>query len=160
METLQILKDKALHAFKNADKNGKQLLADLFDKKVFEIYVFERIQSWNDVYEDHGLNPATALPYPIPSNEAQVWLNTVEKIRLLFESLNEGWKPNYDDANECKYWPAYKKTKGAGFGFSRTITHWAYTITLAGSRLVLKTEALVLHAVKYFDEDLKILYTK
>ncbi|MCK9402939.1 MAG: hypothetical protein M0Q26_06040 [Chitinophagaceae bacterium] len=160
METLQILKDKALHAFKNADKNGKQLLADLFDKKVFAIDVFDRIQSWDAVYEDHGINPAIALPYPIPANEAQAWLNTVEKVRLLFESLNDGWKPNYNDANEGKYWPVYRKIKGAGFGFSHTYTYCTVTDTHAGSRLVLKSESLVLHAVKYFDEDLKILYTK
>lgn len=160
METLQISKANALDAFKKAETSGRQLLSNLFGKKVFAIDVFERIQCWNDVYEDHGLNPATALPYPIPANEDQVWLNTVEKVRLLFKSLNEGWKPNYDDENEGKYWPVYRKVKGAGFGFSYSRTGWTYPHTYAGSRLVLKDMPRVLHAVRYFDDDLKTFYTK
>lgn len=164
METLQILKEKAVQAFKNADAKGKQLLTDLFDKKVLAIDVRDRILTMQDVYEDHGLTEATALPWPSPKNSAQVWLNTVEKLRLLFESLNEGEVLDFtkEDQRKVRGWVDIIKDDNdpAGFRVTRTLTYWTRTDTHVGSRLCLKSDALYQHVFKHFMPELKIYFNK
>ena len=164
METLQIVKDKALHAFKNADKNGRQLLTDLFGKKVLSVDVMDRILTPLDVYEDHQLTEAEALPWQCANTSAKVWLNNEEFLRLLFESLNEGWVAYMGDANQRKVygWVNLERDNSnpAGYRVTLTDTNWTVTSTGVGSRLCLKSDALWKHVFTHFMPQLIIHYAK
>lgn len=44
------------------------------------------------------------------------------KLKTIAEALNEGWRPNWADSNEYKYWPWFVYNS-ASAGFSYAITH-------------------------------------
>ena len=67
------------------------------------------------------------------------------KVKMFIEALCEGWKPNYDDSNEAKYYPWFKKTN-TGFVFFLGV-YTDYCDSCVGSSLVLPTPELVKHAV-------------
>lgn len=71
------------------------------------------------------------------------------KLMVIAEALNEGWKPNWDDSSEYKYWP-YFETNPAGVGFSYTYCDDWYTFTYVGSRLCYKSDELAEYAGKQF----------
>ena len=79
------------------------------------------------------------------------------KLATVVEALNEGWVPNWNDTNECKYYPWFyiqPNTNGASAGLSCTYTDYAASGTDAniGSRLCLKTSALARYAGEQFTE--------
>jgi hypothetical protein len=165
-DILEIVKDKAVQAFKNADQKGKQLLTDLFGKKVLTVDVIERIETWEDVFADHETTESEALPWKNANTPAKVWLNAVEMIRLLFESLNEGEVLDFTKADQRKVrgWVNIVKDDNdpAGFRVTGTSTYWTNTGTNVGSRLCLKDERLWQHvfANTHFMEKFKIYFNK
>lgn len=73
------------------------------------------------------------------------------KLVIIAEALNEGWKPNWADHNECKYYPWFYFPKAAsGFGFSHGDCVYTYTSTYVGSRLCFKTADLSIYVGKQF----------
>ncbi len=83
------------------------------------------------------------------------------KLTKIIEALNEGWKPNWNDSSETKYFPWFQikadAKRPAGFGFSYYDCDGWHTGTYCGSRLCLKSRELALYAGKQF-KDLYIEY--
>lgn len=154
--------DVARKEFASATSNEKEMLTRIFGNKILP--VMERIKTWQDVYDDHGVTEQEALPWKNPSTPAQVWLNTVEKLRLLFESLNEGTVLDFLESNQAKWRPWIEFTKDdsqpAGFRVSYTLTVWTGTGTVVGSRLCLKSDPLAKHVLNNFMDDLIIYFNK
>lgn len=77
------------------------------------------------------------------------------QIIVITEALNEGWKPNWDDSNEAKYFPWFWKEKeGVSSGFVFHVAIYCYSSADAayGLRLCFKTRALAEYAGKQFIE--------
>lgn len=73
------------------------------------------------------------------------------KLKTVVEALNEGWRPNWEDTNEYKYFPwFYVEKTSAGLSCSSTFRTPTYTYALIGSRLCFKTSALATFAAKQF----------
>lgn len=77
------------------------------------------------------------------------------KLVIINEALNEGWKPNWGDWNEAKYyaWFDFKRgsDKSSGFGFSYYVWTYSHTYTGVGARLCYKTSDLAKYAGKQFE---------
>lgn len=75
------------------------------------------------------------------------------KLKTIAEALNEGWRPNWADSNEYKYWPWFVYNSGASAGFSYANTDYAasYPYTSIGSRLCYKTRELAAYAGRQFE---------
>ena len=162
-EILEVTKANALKAFNEAEPIGKKILANLFPKH-FPMNVMERITTAEDVYADHETTESEAMPWQNASTPAKVWLNNEEFLRLLFESLNEGWVADFTNPDQKKVygWVEFKKdeTNPAGFRVVDTSTNWTGTDAYVGSRLCLKNDALWSHVFKYFMPQLIIHYNK
>ncbi len=83
------------------------------------------------------------------------------KLLIIAKALNEGWKPNWNDDSEYKYFPYFRvkasDKKHSGFGFSYSDFDYWYSFTDVGSRLCFKSSELALYAANQF-EDLYIEY--
>jgi hypothetical protein len=80
------------------------------------------------------------------------------KIEIITEALNEGWKPNWDNSTEGKYYPWFRmSSSGSGFAFDDFLCDDA--ISDVGSRLVFKTRELAEYAGKQFVEIYKEMFT-
>jgi hypothetical protein len=78
------------------------------------------------------------------------------KLVIINEALNEGWKPNWGDWNESKYFPWFDFQRGSdkssGFGFSYFVWTYSLTGTDVGARLCFKSAELAKYAGKQFEE--------
>ena len=115
-----------------------------------------KIKTFEDACSALGVD-ATALPdfSMIPENHRKALL-THYKLVIVAEALNEGWKPDWSNNDECKYTPWLSvdedKNKPSGFGLScHGYAGW-YTGTLVGSRLCFKSRELARYAVENFTE--------
>lgn len=129
----------------------KTILEKTFSKEFFSQSVKNRINSWEDIAAEYGIDPVNSLPYPNPCLETGYPVFTYEDgtksnpvadkkhknacfmLELLGRLLN-GKPVNYDNSNQGKYWPWFKK-RPAGFGFGDVNTGYDVTHTTVGPRL-------------------------
>lgn len=74
------------------------------------------------------------------------------KLKTIAEALNEGWRPNWADSNEYKYFP-WSVYNPSSAGFAYALTYYAATSADAfvGSRLCYKTRELATYAGRQFE---------
>ena len=69
-------------------------------------------------------------------------------IKLLVQTLNEGWTPDWSNENQWKYYPWFDMAGSSGFRFDGC-AYWGSGSTV-GSRLCFKSRELAEHAGKHF----------
>lgn len=74
------------------------------------------------------------------------------KLKTIAEALNEGWRPDWANSNENKYWPWFVyNTANAGFSCANTNYTASDTHANVGSRLCYKTRELAAYAGRQFE---------
>lgn len=74
------------------------------------------------------------------------------KLKTIAEALNEGWRPNWADSNEYKYWPWFVyNPASAGFSYASTYHSASNANAYIGSRLCYKTRELAAYAGRTFE---------
>lgn len=152
MRTLQIKQDSLLVAFRNAGKEGKQVLSDLFGKQV-ALYdnITDRVKSFEDACQVLGISTNVPEVKGLPRKHQKAIIANY-KLIIIAEALNEGWKPNWQDSDEYKYYPWFDMSNPAGVGFSRTYAAASNTIAYFGSRLCLKNRELAIYFGQTFTD--------
>lgn len=152
MRTLQIKQDSLLVAFRNAGKEGKQVLSDLFGKQV-ALYdnITDRVKSFEDACQVLGISTNVPEVKGLPRKHQKAIIANY-KLIIIAEALNEGWKPNWQDSDEYKYYPWFDMSNPAGVGYS--YTNYTASITYAnfGSRLCLKNRELAIYFGQTFTD--------
>lgn len=152
MKNLNITAEAVKQAFKNAGKDGKQVLTDLFGKQV-SLYdnITERVKSFEDACQVLGISTNVPDVKGLPRKHQKAIVANY-KLIIIAEALNEGWKPNWQDSDEYKYYPWFDMTNPAGVGCSHT--HAAATNAGAnvGSRLCFKNRELAIYFGQQFTD--------
>lgn len=77
------------------------------------------------------------------------------KLKTIAEALNEGWRPDWANSNENKYWPWFVyNTASAGFSYGDTVnsaSSASISSASVGSRLCYKTRELAAYAGRQFE---------
>lgn len=152
MRTLQIKQDSLLVAFRNAGKEGKQVLSDLFGKQV-ALYdnITDRVKSFEDACQVLGISTNVPEVKGLPRKHQKAIIANY-KLIVIAEALNEGWKPNWQDSDEYKYYPWFDMSNPAGVGYSYTDYAASYTSASFGSRLCLKNRELAIYFGQTFTD--------
>lgn len=152
MRTLQIKQDSLLVAFRNAGKEGKQVLSDLFGKQV-ALYdnITDRVKSFEDACQVLGISTNVPEVKGLPRKHQKAIIANY-KLIVIAEALNEGWKPNWQDSDEYKYYPWFDMSNPAGVGFSYTSHTASLTTANFGSRLCLKNRELAIYFGQTFTD--------
>lgn len=152
MRTLQIKQDSLLVAFRNAGKEGKQVLSDLFGKQV-ALYdnITDRVKSFEDACQVLGISTNVPEVKGLPRKHQKAIIANY-KLIIIAEALNEGWKPNWQDSDEYKYYPWFDMSNPAGVGYSSTYYAASYTDANFGSRLCLKNRELAIYFGQTFTD--------
>lgn len=152
MRTLQIKQDSLLAAFRNAGKEGKQVLSDLFGKQV-ALYdnITDRVKSFEDACQVLGISTNVPEVKGLPRKHQKAIIANY-KLIVIAEALNEGWKPNWQDSDEYKYYPWFDMSNPAGVGYSHTAYAASYTYASFGSRLCLKNRELAIYFGQTFTD--------
>lgn len=152
MRTLQIKQDSLLVAFRNAGKEGKQVLSDLFGKQV-ALYdnITDRVKSFEDACQVLGISTNVPEVKGLPRKHQKAIIANY-KLIVIAEALNEGWKPNWQDSDEYKYYPWFDMSNPAGVGCSYTSSTASEAIAGVGSRLCLKNRELAIYFGQTFTD--------
>lgn len=152
MRTLQIKQDSLLVAFRNAGKEGKQVLSDLFGKQV-ALYdnITDRVKSFEDACQVLGISTNVPEVKGLPRKHQKAIIANY-KLIVIAEALNEGWKPNWQDSDEYKYYPWFDMSNPAGVGVSSTNDTASLTYADVGSRLCLKNRELAIYFGQTFTD--------
>ena len=152
MRTLQIKQDSLLVAFRNAGKEGKQVLSDLFGKQV-ALYdnITDRVKSFEDACQVLGISTNVPEVKGLPRKHQKAIIANY-KLIVIAEALNEGWKPNWQDSDEYKYYPWFDMSNPAGVGYSYTNNTASRTNANFGSRLCLKNRELAIYFGQTFTD--------
>lgn len=119
----------------------------LKEKAAKPMKVTDRIKTINDVLIDNNINIDDF-------NDAWSELEPDEKayaiLKLLAKSLNEGWTPDWSNANELKYYPYFEMKGSSGFRF--LVCDGWFSYSRVGSRLCFKSRELAEYAGKQFTD--------
>lgn len=145
---LNVDKKNALKAWKETDDKGKMLLENLYGKEVFiNQSITDRIKTFEDAMEETGrpdVPDFSSLPFDIRKH-----FEALYKMEVIVEALNEGWKPDWENNNEYKYYSWFVMSPSSfAFGGSDCGRSNAYAGSV--SRLKFKTRELAEYASKQF----------
>lgn len=83
----------------------------------------------------------------------------VFKLFIIFEAINNGWEPNWDDSDEYKWWPYFNLSSGFGMASG---SDYFYSGTTCGSRLCTDTDEKAEYIAEQFQQEYKefLLYSE
>lgn len=122
---------------------------------------YQTIKSFEDACKRLGID-FEHLPYlsKVPE-EFHKPILAYYKLVIIFKAINNGWKPNWGNYNEYKYYPWYY-VLSSGFGFDDSYYNCTTTGTTVGSRLCTDTSEKAIYIAKQFEDLYKdyILYSE
>lgn len=145
METIEITKQSALAAHRDADSKGRKLLETLFGKEFFNQKITDRVKTFEDACEVLGFDP---VKFEIDGDFDALTISAYRKLIVVARALNEGWEPDWTNSGEYKYYPYFKASSGSGLSYG-DCDH-GYSYATVGSRLCFKTSELARYAGTQF----------
>lgn len=150
---LTITRDKAKKAYNEADKNGKQLLSNLFGEGYFNEDKKTYVRTFADVCDEAGrdIGEFAVVEYWKPGEKAARHLS---RLMLIAEVFNEGWKPDMADTQQNKFYPWFNivpdASKPSGFGLSFDAYVCGLSISSLGARPYFKDRETAIYVGKQF----------
>lgn len=148
---IEVPNDLILKAYRSADKDvQKKWLAKHLPKPKS---IIDEVNSYEDACNILGIKPRTLKEFEtFCGKEKAKRLYSRHKISTLYEALNEGWMPNWDNDNQRKYY-IWKYNKNNGFGFAVCYDHY---FSRVGSDLYGKSDEVCRKVHDILEEDIKI----
>ena len=109
----------------------------------------KKIASYEDACRVLNIQPINEEVFNIFPKEDQRSMLAYHKLTVITRALNNGWKPNWDDPNEWKYYPLFRYVN-AGLSCAYTAFTASSTTANIGSRLCFPTSALAKYAAEHF----------
>lgn len=139
-ETLTINKTDFLNAYKKATGAVKTSLAKLVPTEVLNGKITDKVKSFEDACK------VLKMKVPVFAKTDSKDEVAFRKLKVIIQALNEGWKPNWKDSNEYKYYPWWDMDGGFSLFFVRGL----FRCTYVPSCLCFKNEELAQYAAKQF----------
>ena len=113
--------------------------------------ITDRVKTFDDALTIIG-GPSENFKILMSYNGFDPFMNgaiAMAKLNIIADALNEGWKPDWTNASEYKWYPYFKK---AGSGLSFHVADDWRTGTVVGSRLCFKSRELAEYAANQFKD--------
>ena len=121
-----------------------------------KISIIDKIKTFEDACEIAGINPVLFNKHCLDCYYPEDII-VYEKLKIIISVINEGWRPDWDDSSERKYYPYFNMT--GGFVFVASGYSYGVTLSHVGSRLCFKTKNDAIHTAKQFIDLYRIFYT-
>ena len=143
MKQLVIDEKRAKELYPSASSDLKGILEDTFTKQFFSTKITDRVQSFEDACKELDIDPDEQYcdRHDSPDDIAY------KKLKIIIRALNEGWKPDWNNSSQPKYWNWFY-FDSPGFRFDFAGCDYAYSVV--GSRLCFKSRELAEYAAKQF----------
>lgn len=149
MKTLQLSEQKARELYRSGSKELKTVLEESFGKDFFSQDVTERVKTYLDACHELGREPLDEKKLlELGLTEHDI---AYQKLTLIIEALNEGWKADVCDANVRRWYPWFEPN-GSPSSFAFGVSYFGHAFARAGSgsRLCYKTRGLAEYSAKKF----------
>ena len=112
--------------------------------------ITEEIKSFEDACSHLGIEPNLPVVEGFAPEHCKA-LIAFGKLAVIVSALNEGWKPDWSDWSQYKWFPWWRVNR-SGVGLAYADANFAVSVTNAsiGSRFGFKTEELALYAGNQF----------
>ena len=100
MTTIKLNDATARSIYPTADANLKKILEESFGVAFFSPKITDRIKTFEDALEATGVSTCDVYTTVDTVDE-----RAYKQLKIIVKALNEGWKPDWNDANETKYYP-------------------------------------------------------
>lgn len=109
--------------------------------------IIEKIKTFEDAMQATG---RTEMPdFSTFPEDMRKHFEALFKMVVIVEALNEGWKPDWDNGNEWKYYPWFWMSPSS-FAFHDSYCDYVGAIAGCGSRLKLKSRELAEYCGEQF----------
>ena len=111
--------------------------------------VTDRVKTYEDACKELGRQPYNEdqlMTLGLTKNDI-----AYQKMVVIIEALNEGWKPDWDNWDECKYYPWFDMSPSS-FAFRDSFYDVTSAVAGSGSRLKLKSRELAVYAGEQFKD--------
>ena len=117
--------------------------------KIDVMSIIEKIKTFEDAMQATG---RTEMPdFSTFPKDMRKHFEALFKMVVIVEALNEGWKPDWDNGNECKYYPWFCMSPSS-FAFGVSYYDYEFAFAGCGSRLKLKSRELAKYCGEQFIE--------
>jgi hypothetical protein len=143
---LQIDKQTAKKLYPDAPDWMQQKLIDEYGAESFKPNDFENIKTFEDACKALMISPDEV--FTVADSDDEV---AYKKLKVIVAAINNGWKPDWSDGNQYKYYP-YFKVLPWGSGFSNSDSYYTGTDTSVGSRLCFESSEKAMYAASQFED--------
>lgn len=147
MKILKLSDGKARELYNTGSSEVKSILEESFGKEFFSMKIIDRIKTFEDARDETGRPDVP--DFSMLPDDLRKHFEALYKMIVIIEALNEGWTPNWDDNDECKYYPWFA-TYTSSFAFDFSIYVFPDALPGCESRLRLRTSELAEYAGKQF----------
>jgi hypothetical protein len=137
MKTIEITKENAIKAFTESCDDVKKVLRNLFGEDLFKGND-KWMQKWKSFCLQNDIS--ITLPYLNPKNSDEESANAYVMLIHIAREKNEGWKPDWDNRSEYKYYPWFNMESSSGFSYLDYDCDRSHSYL--GSRLCYKSKSL------------------
>ena len=129
-------------------------------KSTTEEFDYKSIKTFEDACKKTGVKPTEPEIKAVHSEPVKAMI-AYYKLVIIFLAINNGWKPDWSDLNQWKYYPWFY-VLSSGFGFDVSLFHFGGSYTAVGSRLCTDTSDKALYIAGQFEDLYKeyLLYSE
>jgi len=123
------------------------------EKKVVK-FDFRTIKTFEDACAHLNIDPLKLPDLSMIPEDLRKPLIAAYKLLVIYQAINNGWKPDWGNWSQYKYIPWYE-VWSSGFGFSPSTYDCSYARTGAGSRLCTDTSEKAKYIAEQFEAEYK-----
>lgn len=118
---------------------------------------FRTIKGFEDACKKENIDPTKLPDVSMIPEEFRKPLLAVYKIMIGYKAVNNGWKVDYGNTNQLKYFP-WARVLSSGFGFSYSCSDYDFAFTSVGSRLCTDESDKAEHIFVNFNQEYKYFW--
>lgn len=145
MENLTAAKADVKKVYDAGNNTQKALIRKLFPKESFDKGIMDKVKTFEDACKIKKISPKSIELKGLTKDEI-----AYRKLKIIAEVLNEGWKPDWMNSNESKWWPWFYLNVKSGLGLSFVGVDGVNSASAVGSRLCFKSRELAEYVAKQF----------
>ena len=142
---MELTKEKAKKLHPSMPDWFKEELEEAFGKESFRKLNWKDIKTFEDACKALDIDPDAVCCDVDTSDEV-----AYKMLKVIVLAINNGWKPDWSNTNQRKWYPWFNLS--SGFGFDASDYVYDYSITYVGSRLCFESEEKSDYAGKQFLE--------
>lgn len=125
--------------------------AQTTEQEIIE-FDFRTIKTFEDACANVGVDPTSLPDVLMIDADFGKSLIAAYKLMVIYKAINQGWKPDWSDWNQYKYYP-YFEVLPSGVGFSFSDYDCDYSLANVGSRLCTDTSEKARYVGKQFEAE-------